>query len=439
MRMSDRDLFGQRPDDVPPSKPLARSGAARVVRVNRHQATMRAEVLDEILPDAHRARDLWLLVERLDLSSFYERIEARGSSPGQPAIDPKILVALWVYATAEGVGSARALERLSREHDAYRWLCGGVSVNHHTLSDFRVGRGKELDELMTQLLGLLMSSGVVTLRRVAQDGTRVRASAGAASFRRERSLKKCLREARKRVKALKEQCETEDRVPSEARRRAARERAARERQERIERALEKLPEAREAKPSAKKDQARVSTTDADARPMKMADGGFRPAFNVQLAVDTESRVVVGVDVVNKGSDAAQMPPMLEQIEERTGQLPKEILVDGGFGNQQAIEKTEARGVKVYAPPMKPRTDRDPYEPLPNDSSEIAGWRRRMGTPEAKAVYKERAATIETIKGDLRTHRGLDHFSVRGLDKALSVALWASLTFNMLRWIALEGM
>lgn len=410
-----------------------------MVGVNRHQATMRAEVLDEILPEEHRARDLWLLVERLDLSSFYERIEARSSSPGRPAIDPKILVALWVYATAEGVGSARALERLSREHDAYRWLCGGVSVNHHTLSDFRVGRGKELDELMTQLLGILMSSGVVTLRRVAQDGTRVRASAGAASFRRERSLKKCLREARKRVKALKERCETEDRAPSEPRRRAARERAARERQERIERALEKLPEAREAKPAAKKDQARASTTDADARPMKMADGGFRPAFNVQLAVDTESRVVVGVDVVNKGSDAAQMPPMLEQIEERTGQLPKEILVDGGFGNQQAIEKTEARGVKVYAPPTTPRTDRDPYEPLPNDSPEIAGWRRRMGTSEAKTIYKERAATIETVNGDLRTHRGLDRFSVRGLDKALSIALWASLTFNMLRWIALEGL
>jgi hypothetical protein len=292
---------------------------------------------------------------------------------------------------------------------------------------------------MTQLLGVLLSSGVVSLRRVAQDGTRVRASAGAASFRRGRSLKKCLREARKRVRALKEQCQTEDRPPSESRRQAARDRAARERLERIERALEKLPEAREAKPAAKKEQARTSTTDADARPMKMADGGFRPAFNVQLAVDTESRVIVGVDVVSKGSDAAQMPPMLDQIEKRTGQLPEEILVDGGFGNQQAIEKTEERGVKVYAPPVTPRSDRDPYEPLPKDSPEVAGWRTRMGTPEAKTIYKERAATIETVNGDLRTHRGLDRFNVRGLDKALSVTLWASLTFNMLRWIALEGM
>lgn len=408
----------------------------RVVQVNRHQATMRPEVLDELLPAEHRARDLWSLVERLDLSSFYERIEARGSAPGRPAIDPKILVALWVYATAEGVGSARALERLCRQHDAYRWICGGVSVNHHTLSDFRVGRGKELDELMTQLLGLLMSTGVVTLRRVAQDGTRVRASAGAASFRRERSLRKCLREAGQRVKELKAQCQAEDHPPTDLRRQAARERAAKERQARIERALKKLPEAQAAKPSGKKDEARVSTTDPDARPMKLADGGFRPAFNVQLAVDTESRVIVGVDVVSKGSDAAQMPPMLAQIERRTGRLPEEILVDGGFGNQQAIEGAEARGVKVYAPPTTPRSDRDPYEPLPTDSPQIAGWRSRMGTPQAKEIYKDRAATIETTNGDLRTHRGLDRFGVRGLDKALSVVLWAGLTFNLLRWIAL---
>jgi len=397
---------------------------------------MRPEVLDELLPPDHRARDIWELVERLDLSGFYERIEARGSAPGRPATDPQILVTLWIYATAEGVGSARALERLCREHDAYRWICGGVAVNHHTLSDFRVGRGQELEELMTQVLGLLMSEGVVNLRRVAQDGTRVRASAGAASFRRQRSLEKCLSEARQRVEELRDECQAKDSPPSERRREAARERAARERLKRVERALKKLPEARAAKPEKKKDEARVSTTDPEARVMKMGDGGWRPAFNVQLAVDTESRVIVGVDVTSQGSDLGQMSPMLEQIERRTGRLPEEMLVDGGFVHLKDIETAGGSGVAVYAPPMTPRSGRDPHQPLPRDAPEVAQWRARMGTDEAKEIYKQRAATVETVNGDLRCHRGLDRFLVRGRDKVLSVALWAGLAYNLLRWTAI---
>lgn len=436
MIMSERDLFGETEKPDRPSKQPDRTGEVRVKQANRQQATMRPEVLDELLPADHRARDIWALVGRLELNGFYEHIQARGSAPGRPATDPKILVALWIYATAEGVGSARALERLCRQHDAYRWICGGVEVNHHTLSDFRVGRGQALDELMTQVLGLLMNEGVITLRRVSQDGTRVRASAGASSFRRKESLKKCLREARKRVKTLKERCDEDDVAPTNARREAAQQRAARERLERIQRALEKLPEAQAAKPAAKKERARVSTTDPDARVMKMGDGGWRPALNVQLAVDTESRMVVGVDVVNQGSDLQQMTPMLDQIERRTGSRPTEILADGGYASLNAIEEAQSRGVTVYAPPMAPRGDRDPYEPLPKDSPEVAEWRRRMGSAEAKPIYKERAATVETVNGDLRTHRGLRSFGVRGVEKALSVALWAGLTYNLLRWCAL---
>ena len=307
-----------------------RAGAARVQRPNRFQAVFRPETLDEVLPADHRARTVWAMVEKLDLSAFYERIASREAGPGRPAIDPRILVSLWVYATAEGVGKARQLERLCEQHDAYRWICGGVSVNYHTLSDFRVGRGKELDALMTQILGLLMSEGLVQLRRVAQDGTRVRASAGASSFRRERSLKKCLREAEERVARLKKEVAGEEDPTTDRRRKAARDRAARERKERVERALAKLPEARASKRPPKRDEARVSTTDPEARVMKMGDGGFRPAVNMQFAVDTESRVVVGAGVTSSGSDKLQMQPMLEQIEQRTGRLPDEMLVDGGL-------------------------------------------------------------------------------------------------------------
>jgi transposase len=435
--MSDRDLFGECPVEAKAAKGADRTGPVRVVQANRHQATMRPEVLDQLLPADHRARDVWSLVERLELSGFYDRIEARGSTPGRPAIDPKILVALWVFATAEGVGSARALERLCQEHDAYRWICGGVSINHHTLSDFRVGRSEELDELLTQVLGVLMSEGVLGLRQVAQDGTRVRASAGAASFRRQRSLKKCLREAKKRVEALKDACESPaGSSPSRTRREAAQERAARERQERVERALQKMPEARAKKRADKQDDARVSTTDPEARVMKMADGGWRPAYNVQLAVDTESRLIVGVDVTDRGSDARELCPMLDQIERRTGRRPDEVLADGGFANVKTIEGAQQRGVTIYTPPTAPRQERDPNLPLPKDIPPIAEWRQRMGTETAKQIYKNRAATIETVNADLKAHRGLDRFRVRGLDKTLGVTLWAAITFNLLRWLVL---
>lgn len=390
--------------------------------------------VDALLAADHRARVIWSAVEKLDLARFYAAIQARGSSPGRPAIDPRILVALWLYATSEGVGSARELARLCEAHDAYRWICGGVSVNHHTLSDFRVGQLEALDELMTQVLAVLMRRGLVRLERVAQDGMRVRASAGAASFRREASLHKCLAAARQQVEHVKQQADQPDPQRS-ARERAAAERAAGEREERVKRALEELPKARAAKGTPKeKEEARVSTTDPQARVMKMGDGGFRPAFNVQLATDTKSRVIVGVQVSNAGSDMGQTDPMLEEIERRAHGKPQELLVDGGFTRLESIQKADEQGVKVYAPVQRPRSEAiDPYQPKPTDPPGVAAWRRRMGLPEAKAIYKERAATAETVNADLRVWRGLDRMGVRGSGKVLCVALWAAIAYNLMRW------
>jgi len=262
----------------------------------------------------------------------------------------------------------------------------------------------------------------VDLKRVAQDGMRVRASAGAASFRREKSLRKWLDEAR----------EMQAGPEASARRQAARERAARERTERLERA-----KAREAKTDEEaKKEARVSTSDPEARVMKMGDGGFRPAYNVQLATDTQTRVIVGVDVTNSGSDQGQMPPMREEIQERNGQLPAEPLVDGGFAKKESIEQAAGQGVTVYAPVQKPRKEGiDPYQPKSGDSPAVAEWRQRMGTPQAKEIYKERAATAERTNADLRCYRGLGPFLVRTLPKVRCVVLWAALSYNILRLIS----
>jgi len=417
----------------------ATTDAPRVVTANRAQLQLRPMDLDSLVATDHRARAIWMVVEGLDLGRFYEAIQARGSDPGRPAIDPKILLALWLYATSEGVGSARELARLCERHDAYRWLCGGLRMNHHTLSDFRVEHGAALDELLTQLLGVMLHQRLVRLERVTQDGMRVRARAGAASFRREPTLRRCLAEAQAQVAALKEAGERPP-DPQAVRRAAAAARAAREREKRVTRALAELPAARAVKRGdVAKAAARVSMTDPDAGVMKMADGGYRPAYNIQLASAVEGRVIVGVQVTNAGTDLAQLTPMRTAVERRTGQPPREYLVDGGLVVLDSIVAAAADGVTVYAPVRAPqRADIDPHLPKPTDAPAVAAWRTRMGTAEAKAIYKDRAAVAETVNADLRTHRGLDHLPVRGLAKVQCIAVWMALTYNVLRWLALSA-
>jgi len=428
------NLFGLPADDGNRAKPKSVTGAPRVQRPDRHQILLRPTHLDALLAEDHRARIVWDFVVGLDLSGLYAGIRAVEGRAGRPPIDPVILLALWLYATLEGVGSARAIDRLCTEHDAYRWICGGVSVNYHTLSDFRVGQGAVLDDLLTQSVAVLMAEDLVDLERVAQDGVRVRAGAGAASFRRKATLEECLEEAESCVEALKKELDAD---PSSASRRqtAARKRAAKERRQRVTEALKQWPDAASKKKKAEREKkARVSTTDPDARVMKMADGGFRPAYNSQFAADTKTQVVVGVDVTNLGSDMAQMPPMVEQIEARFDKPPAEMLVDGGFAALAAVEKVTnaARPSTVYAPVTKPKdSNRDPHARRPGDSEAIGTWRERMGTDEAKAIYRERASTAECVNAIAR-NRGLQRFLVRGLHKVKAVLLLFALAHNMMR-------
>jgi transposase len=428
------------PAAAEPAAPQRGRRGARLREANRGQLAWGPIDLDAMLPQEHVARSIWAVLERLDLTALYSPIEARDEVAGTSAIDPKILLAVWVYATSEGEGSARAVWRLTEMHTAYRWLCGGVAVGYHTLSDFRSERGEVFSQLVTQVLALLMKGELIDLHRVAQDGTRIRASAGAASFRRQATLASLLDEARAHLEAVTR--EGNDAAMT-ARRAAAQQRGARDRLARLEAALEELPEiiATKKQSGAKDKEPRASTTDADARVMKMPDGGFRPAFNVQLATTTdEARVIVGMAVLNRGSDAQQSTPMLTQIQERTGVLPAELLVDGGYAQHTAIDEATAQGVTVYAPVTKPRGDdaRDPNVALPGDSAAVGAWRERMGTEEAKAIYKERAATAETVNADAKRHRGLASLAVRGSVKVgASVALFV-LTYDILRLLALGG-
>lgn len=412
-------------------------GIPRLVRPNRAQIELRAVDLESLLPMDHAARAVWDFVESMDVSALESQVQSVEGKSGRPAVDPRILLSLWLHGTIEGVGSARALERLTQQHDAYRWLCGGVSVSYHTLSDFRSRQEAFLDDLLTQSVAVLMVQGLVKLERVAQDGIRVRANAGASSFRREPTLEQCLKEAQEQIERLRQELESDPEATSR-RQAAARQRAAEDRKRRVQEALAQMPDAASKKPKAKKEQARVSTTDADARVMKMGDGGFRPAYNGQYSVDTESQIVVGVDVSNHGTDHGKLVPMTEQLQERYGIIPLESLVDGGFASLSDIKDASALETTVYAPVSKPKDpNRDPYEPLEDDAPSVAAWRRRMGTPEAKAVYKKRASTVECVNA-LARNRGLQRLLVRGQSKARTVLLWFAVAHNLVRGISLRS-
>jgi len=412
----------------------------RLRYANRCQGEMRTDSLEQLLPADHPVRDLWQFVEALDLSALLESIRSVPGHAGAPAIDPRILLALWLQATIDGVGSSRVLAGLCAEHLAYQWLCGGVAVGYHTLADFRTGQGAVLDQLLTQSAAVLWHEGLIDLKRVAQDGVRVRASAGASSFRRLKTIAACLAEAEAQVKALRSQAD-EDAGAAGRREQAARQRAAVERAARLQAAQAELAKLQAANATKAKDrrkdpaEVRVSTTDPESRKMKMADGGFRPAYNVQLATTTEGGVVIGVAVTNEGTDKAQLPPMLQQIEERFGQKPKEVLVDGGFVTVEAIDEAERAGTAVYAPPKEEQKQRqagqDPYARKESDTDATAAWRARMGTASAKAIYKERASTAEWVNAQAR-NRGLYAVRVRGVQKVLIVALWYALAHNFVR-------
>jgi transposase len=434
-------LPGELPEPTPEQAAQTPGRGKPRLRVpQRDQGEFSWSSLDERLDPDSPARAVWALVCRLDLDAWLADIKAVERHVGRDATDPRLLVALWVFATLKGIGSARELERLCKDHLAYQWLCGGVSVNYHMLADFRSQGGAKWDALLTQIVATLMAEGLVTMDRVAQDGMRVRADAGKSSFRSGGRLEELLEEAKQQVDTLKKLAETD---PDELtnRQRGARERAAAERQARIEEAARQCEELRakkEARDKGRKEkssEARASTTDPEARNMKFSDGGCRPGFNVQFATDTATGLVVGVDVTNAGTDSEEMPPMLDQLEKRYDTVPGEILVDGGFASLDAIDATEARDCKVYAPVKDAETQekegKDPYARKTKDTDYTAAWRQRMGEEASRTIYKLRAQTAEWVNALCR-NRGFWHMPVRGREKCRIVATLYAITHNLIQ-------
>jgi transposase len=419
---------------------------ARVRRPERFQVEMQFYSLDQMLASDHRARVVWKFVESLDLTVLYEKIEVTDDRAGRSAIAPEILLALWLLATLDGIGSARELGRRCETDIPYLWIRGSVGVNYHTLSDFRVQNGKFLEQLLVDTVASLVHQGLVPLETIAQDGMRVRASAGSSSFRRKPTLEKLQKKAQEHVDRLARESDSEsDRRDGDACRQAACERAARERQECIDEALkqhEKLSKQRENRKKGDGEKTRVSTTDPDARKMKMANGGFDPAYNVQFASDADARVIVGVDVTNAGTDGGELPPMLDKIRCDFDRTPGKALVDSAYPTKESVKAAESAGTEVVS--TVPRSEqlekhgKDPHSRQPGDSDQYANFRARMAQDEYRDLYKTRPSVAEFPNADCR-NRNLRQFRVRGLVKVKAVALWHALAFNFTRMLNLEAL
>lgn len=342
MSETDKLLPGMEATQGAPPKASAEAAAprARIKPVDRNQMMMRPVDVERLIEEDHPARAIWELVGKLDLSAYEKPIEAVEGVAGRPVWDPRLLISLWIYAYSRGIGSAREISRRLGYDPAFQWLAGLEVINYHTLSDFRVAYDSELTELFTNTLGVMSAQGLVSLERVMHDGSKIRAVAGADSFRREETLRTHLEAARQQVEAM-----GDPRADESARQRAARLRAARERQERLEQALEELAQIRQTK-SDPKDQAsaRVSLTDPTSRIMKEGSGGYGPNYNVQISTDAQNKIIVGAGVSQNSSDSGELIPAVERIEQNLGKTPEQLVSDGGFTNRQNIIECAAKGI-----------------------------------------------------------------------------------------------
>jgi transposase len=318
--------------------------------------------VERLIEPDHPARAIWELVGQVKLEGFYAPIEAVEGTAGRTPWDPRLLVSLWIYAYSRGISSAREIARRCTYEPAFQWLCGLGEINHHTLSDFRVDHDASLRELFVQVLGVLSAGGLVSLERVMHDGTRIKACAGADSFRRQERLEKHLQAARQQVQAMADPREEEP-----ARQRAARQRAAREREQRLEGALKELEQIRAAK-REDKDQARASQSDPQARIMKQSDGGYAPGYNVQLSTEASHRIIVGAGVTQSGSDYGQLIGAVARVEQNLGHKPAQVVVDGGFTSRENIMAMAEQGVDMIGS-------------LPEANPSSAGQQRQRGVSE----------------------------------------------------------
>jgi transposase len=486
------DVYGKKTDKESPrieTKP-------RLIPVDRKQMRIVPVDVERLIPYDHEARAIWYFVGRLDLSLYYKEIGSIEGDAGRPAYDPMVLVSLWLYALSKAIGSAREIARRTEYDPAFQWLTGMEIINHHTLSDFRIDHKENLDQLFVQTLGIMSAEGLVTLERIAHDGTKVKACAGADGFRKEERIKMHLKAAEEQIRTLQESPEEE----MSLRQQKAQERIAREKKERMERALLELAKIREGKTEEETPEARASITDPDSRIMKQSDDGYAPSYNLQVSSDSAFGIIVAQAVSQRPEDCGELLPALQRIEENAGKAPAQIVADGGYTTRENImamdgKETDFIGSYDGRGKKKPMHDfhRDkfiydaennaylcpqgkilPYRRKDRgvgkenyiyrakradcrsclfkekccpkaksrsvartvDHPAVAAFLEKMKTDKAKEIYKTRGPIAEFTNAWIKSKIGLRAFRLRGLLKVGMEALWACLTYNIQQWIRL---
>lgn len=423
------------------------SQSIRLLRPDRSQVVWDAVDLDSQLPPDHRARLVWAFVQTLDLEAFYARIKVRDDLPGRPTSDPAVLLAVWLYATLDGVGSARAIERLCGHHAAYRWLAGGVPVNHDMLSGFRRESGVLLDELLSQSLTALIAEGLITLEEMMIDGTKVRARAGDGSMAGRARLERIETAVAERVGELRRELE-EDAGAAERKRRVRGLRLAEQQAARIERARQRLSELEQEKAEranrdsrAAKAETKVSTSDPEVRRMRMPDGSMHPAWNVQVA--TCDGFVVTIDPTGRRNDSGLAPGLVDQVERRCGETPGRLLADAGSMTMDDIVSLTERKpeLKIYSPPAKQREhisaggERNRRSQMKHEPDAVKAWRERMAGDAGKDVYRRRKLT-EHAHAKMK-NRGFARMLVHGVKAVRSVCCLHAIAHNFLHAVGLR--
>jgi transposase len=435
------DLPDNTKSDPNQNTPVA--GKKHVRRPNRNQIEFKVSCVDDLLPSEHRARDVWDYTSKLDLSIFHNDIRISEGSGGPGTIDPQILLTLWLYGILEGICSARHIARLCTMHHAYIWICGGVSINYHTLSDFRNRDRDSFLRLLQESIAIMWKLGLFNPEEAAQDGTRGKADAGSGSLKKEATLDDYLAKAIQYIEELEKELATNPSASTQ-REKAARRRAANDRKERLEQAQAELKEYKQFRIQSSKENhnkltkediknLRVSTTDPECRKMKMGDGGFRPAYNVQFATSTDKKVILGVDVVNTldpGTLCSMMQTVTKNLKEIGCPSPSKWLADSAYANRNDAQqaKDNFSEITLYSPPIG-NGKVDALTPRKTDNPAMIELRQRMGTEEAKVIYKKRGSTAEFPNATAK-NRGMREFLVRGLFKVRNMALIYAVVHNM---------
>ncbi|MEQ1570946.1 MAG: transposase [Myxococcota bacterium] len=418
---------------------------------------------------------------------MFDRIRSVEGGPGRPASDPRVLLALWLFALSNGVTSSREIAQLTVEHRAYEWIRGGVPIDYHLLSDFRSEGAEVLDHALTAMLVGLRNAGVISLEELAIDGLRTRANAAGKSFLtapQVQELQRVVQQSREEGdkaglvsatrsrqeagRARREQEESEQlaRAHSEFEAlAAARAASLRRKGARGLTAAELLaengwvaatssdpashapeeddaqltlcdppknddgetpaspagtppsasppadPETSDAAPCTTAPEGtsrygaklRVSTTDPKARVMKMGDGGYRPAYNLQLVTETGTGLIVAALVGTHGSDQPHLEPLLDDVHKRLGVAPTSVLADGNYFSADNVARVAQDDGMLYCPPPRGRKSEDRYKPSKKDTKALAAWRSRMATPESQSIYKRRAQHAELTNARLRNN------------------------------------